>query len=141
MAEKTCVACDGTGTVRVADGATMDGSVVNEHAEVCATCGGSGRVPNPRWTHESCDQCVYLDTVELNQKYDIYRCDGGSLGPSLIARYGDEPGCYASVPTKLLAQRVAEGVLCAGTHPWGASPELLPYERAMIIGLLGGYRA
>lgn len=53
----------------------------------------------PTFTHD-CVQCVFLDNFKHDgaEEYDLYVCkqfDDGSC-PTVIARYGNEPGDYLS---------------------------------------------
>lgn len=80
----------------------------------------------PRWKH-GCSVCRFIDTVKLNQTYDVYECERSAFGSLLIARYGDGPSEYTSVPQAILLARVDEILVRS---------DLYPYEQALIVGFL-----
>lgn len=53
----------------------------------------------PRFQH-NCEDCIFLGAVSLRGDhqgyYDLYYCNNGPFGPTLLARYGDEGHEYAS---------------------------------------------
>jgi hypothetical protein len=66
-----------------------------------------------RHFQHDCDRCTYLGSIDLREeqglderaqryadayqgKYDLYHCDQGGPGPTLIARYGDDGPEYMS---------------------------------------------
>ena len=55
------------------------------------------------WVHD-CEKCTYLGQTTYSDKlYDLYVCEEeGSLGPTLIARYGSDGPEYTSMPAKLV---------------------------------------
>ena len=61
----------------------------------------------PTFTHD-CDKCRFLGTIPSanHGTVDLYVCtnDADPLGPSLIARFGDEGPDYASQPEKIVRQ-------------------------------------
>jgi hypothetical protein len=72
--------------------------------------------------HDCCE-CLFLGTTDdpRGRSYDLYVCAKAStaqtLGPSLIARYGNEGPEYISMPWKLVAQTkprdLPEGIIMA----------------------------
>lgn len=52
-----------------------------------------------------CERCVYVLTTHGDNDYDWYVCpDGGSLGSSVVARYGDDGPNYWSMPACMVRQ-------------------------------------
>jgi len=56
----------------------------------------------PRFTHD-CDSCRFLGIVDINDgRHDIYVCETSLLGPTLIARFGNDGPEYCSAPYSLV---------------------------------------
>lgn len=49
----------------------------------------------PLFQHDHCPNCQFQETID---GIDIWYCKGTSLGGSLIARHGNEPCEYGSMP-------------------------------------------
>lgn len=47
----------------------------------------------PRYQHD-CQNCRFMGSIS---KYDIWVCDHPTIGPSIIARYGNDGPQYASM--------------------------------------------
>jgi hypothetical protein len=61
-----------------------------------------------RFIHD-CSACRFLGQFG---KFDLYVCGkSGSLGQSVVARYGDEGPDYMSAPTEVVKQYPTESVL------------------------------
>ncbi len=60
----------------------------------------------PVFTHD-CDDCRYLGTLATPEgRTDLYICVGGEeVGPSVIARFGDEGPDYSSMPESMVDDR------------------------------------
>lgn len=80
-------------------------------------------------THQhDCDHCTSLeDCVYGNHTYDLYFCNQGGLGPTVIARYGDDDSANCSgIPTAQTYKRAG----------YGDHPLAIAYDRAVEKGLI-----
>jgi hypothetical protein len=100
-------------------------------------------VSTPKFVHD-CTACSFLGHVVLADTptngpdaFDVYRCpaiSGHAQYDTLIARYSSEGARYASASIETAIQWLTHGstIYATGEH----TNALLPYERAMLIGLL-----
>ena len=98
----------------------------------------------PQFVHD-CDRCRFYGHL-LGQ--DVYVCPDGALGPSLVARHGDDGPAYGSSPLSLFLDQLTSNGWISGTangEPWRlrfrdylVSPHAIPCHRAwlVVVGLL-----
>lgn len=57
---------------------------------------------SPRYTHD-CEDCTFLG---FHKHFDLYFCEQGGAGPTVIARYGDHGSEYSSglAHTKIMSE-------------------------------------
>ena len=85
----------------------------------------------PLFTHD-CDKCQPLMSLA---GHDLYICDASivpGMGPSVIARYGNEGGDYLSMPWKMLQDHVVQKTL---THVTVKDPPAVHHLNMLLVGV------
>ena len=92
----------------------------------------------PKHTHD-CERCTFLGHF---CDHDVYICqDSGGIGPSIIARFGDDGPEYASTPLRIFQRQINENSRIGG-NDWSMpfrdylfSDKVIPYHKAWMLAL------